>query len=43
MYDFIRLLAPHLSFEVIRRSEAVQNQEELEQILHGVRVPCRDR
>jgi LysR family cys regulon transcriptional activator len=42
MYDFIQLLAPHLSLELIRSSEAVQNQEELEHILQGIRVPSRD-
>jgi hypothetical protein len=42
MHDFIQLLALHLSLKLIQRSEAVQNQEELEHILQGIRVPRRD-
>jgi LysR family cys regulon transcriptional activator len=43
MYEFIQQLAPHVSLEIIQHSEVVQNQEELERILQGIRVPRRDR
>lgn len=42
MYEFIQLLAPQLSLKLIRRSEAVRNQEELQRVLEGIRVPWRD-
>jgi LysR family transcriptional regulator, cys regulon transcriptional activator len=42
MYDFIQLLAPHLSLKLIQRSEAAQNEEQLDHLLHGIRIPGRD-
>jgi len=43
MYNFIQLLAPHLSLKLIQRSESVQSLEELQHILQGILVPWRDR
>lgn len=39
MYDFIRLLAPHLSVQLIRKAEKPDTQEKVDRLLAGIEVP----
>jgi LysR family cys regulon transcriptional activator len=42
MYDFIEQLAPHLSENLIRRTEIAENSAEVERVLNRIRVPWRE-
>lgn len=39
MYDFIRLLAPHLSVQLIRKAEKPDTQDKVDRLLAGIEVP----
>jgi LysR family cys regulon transcriptional activator len=42
MYDFIELLAPHLPRKLVRETERLDNQEEVDQVADDLHVPVRD-
>ena len=42
MYEFIELLAPHLPRRLVRETEKVETQEEVDRLLSGLQIPLRD-
>ena len=42
MYEFIELLAPHLPRKLVRETEKMEPQEDVERILIGLKIPVRD-
>jgi LysR family cys regulon transcriptional activator len=42
MYEFIELLAPHLPRKLVRETERMDTQEEVDRILADLKVPLRD-
>jgi LysR family cys regulon transcriptional activator len=42
MYEFIELVAPHLPRKLVRETEKLETQEEVDRILVGLKVPLRD-
>jgi hypothetical protein len=42
MYEFIELLAPHLPRRLVRETEKLETQEEVDRILEDLRIPARD-
>ena len=42
MYEFIELLAPHLPRKLVRETEKLETQEEVDRILDDLHVPVRD-
>ncbi len=42
MYEFIELLAPHLPRKLVRETEKLEAQEEVDRILEHLHVPSRD-
>jgi hypothetical protein len=43
MYEFIELLAPHLPKKLVRETEKLETQEEVDRILGDLDIPLRDR
>jgi LysR family cys regulon transcriptional activator len=43
MYEFIELLAPHLPRKLVRDTEKLETQEEVDRILGALQIPVRDR
>jgi LysR family cys regulon transcriptional activator len=41
MYDFLELLAPHLSKKFVRKAERLKTQDELNRDLSGLSIPLR--
>ena len=42
MYEFIELLAPHLARKLVKETEKLETQEEVDRILSGLHIPLRD-
>ena len=42
MYEFIELLAPHLPRKLVRETEKLETQEEVDRVLQGLQIPLRD-
>jgi LysR family transcriptional regulator, cys regulon transcriptional activator len=42
MYEFIELLAPHLPRKLVRETEKLETQEEVDRILADLHIPTRD-
>src|SRR6202046_2037929 len=42
MYEFIELLAPHLPRKLVRETEKLETQEEVNRILDDLHIPLRD-
>jgi LysR family cys regulon transcriptional activator len=42
MYEFIELLAPHLPRKLVRETEKLETQEEVDRILEDIELPVRD-
>jgi hypothetical protein len=42
MYEFIELLAPHLPRKLVRETEKMETQEDVDRILVGLKIPLRD-
>ncbi len=42
MYEFIELLAPHLPRRLVRETEKMETQEEVDRILGNLQIPLRD-
>jgi LysR family cys regulon transcriptional activator len=42
MYEFIELLAPHLPRKLVRETEKLETQEEVDKILADLLIPARD-
>jgi LysR family cys regulon transcriptional activator len=42
MYEFIELLAPHLPRRLVRETEKLETQEEVDRILGDMQIPLRD-
>ncbi len=42
MYEFIELLAPHLPRKLVRETEKLETQEEVDRILGDLHIPLRD-
>jgi LysR family cys regulon transcriptional activator len=42
MYEFIELLAPHLPRRLVRETEKLETQEEVDRILEDLHIPARD-
>jgi hypothetical protein len=42
MYEFIELLAPHLPRRLVRETERLETQEEVDRILGDLQIPLRD-
>jgi LysR family transcriptional regulator, cys regulon transcriptional activator len=43
MYEFIELLAPHLPKKLVRETEKLETQEEVDRVLGDLQIPVRDR
>jgi LysR family cys regulon transcriptional activator len=43
MYEFIELLAPHLPKKLVRETEKLETQEEVDRILGDLQIPLRDK
>jgi LysR family cys regulon transcriptional activator len=41
MYDFMELLAPHLTKKLVRKSEQIKSNEDLSRVVHGITIPLR--
>jgi LysR family cys regulon transcriptional activator len=42
MYEFIELLAPHLPRKLVRETEKMETQEDVDRILEDLHIPLRD-
>jgi LysR family cys regulon transcriptional activator len=42
MYEFIELLAPHLSGSLVRAAEIAKTQEEVDRVFRRIKIPLRD-
>ncbi len=42
MYEFIELLAPHLPRKLVRETEKLETQEEVDRTLGDLHIPLRD-
>ena len=42
MYEFIELLAPHLPHKLVRETEKLETQGEVNRILSDMQIPLRD-
>jgi len=42
MYEFVELLAPHLPRKLVRETEKLETQEEVDRILSDLHIPLRD-
>jgi hypothetical protein len=42
MYEFIELLAPHLPRKLVRETEKMETQEDVDRILDDLHIPLRD-
>jgi LysR family transcriptional regulator, cys regulon transcriptional activator len=42
MYEFIELLAPHLPRKLVRETEKLETQDEVNRILEHLQIPLRD-
>ena len=42
MYEFIELLAPHLPRKLVRETERMETQEEVNRTLAGLKIPVKD-
>jgi hypothetical protein len=42
MYEFIELLAPHLPRKLVRETEKLEAQDEVDRVMADLRIPLRD-
>ena len=42
MYDFIDLLAPHLPRKLVRETEKMETQEDVDRLLSDLKIPLKD-
>jgi hypothetical protein len=42
MYEFIELLAPHLPRKLVRDTEKLETQDEVDRLLSDLHIPLRD-
>ncbi len=42
MYEFIELLAPHLPRKLVKETEKLETQEEVDRVLGDIDIPLRD-
>ena len=42
MYEFMELLAPHLSKRLVRDTEKLETQEEVNRVMADIDIPVRD-